>query len=272
MLTAELQTSLAARYGNLKLLRAARILGLFCLTFLVAAWQADVNLSELARDLPKGIAKLSEFFPPEWSALPELIVPALETLLLALIPLPLSIVIAIPIAFAASRNIAPPWLRGLTRGYITFQRNIPEIILALLLVRAFGLGPYPGIVAILLVSVGMLAKLLADAIEEIEPQKLDAVATTGARRWQVIRYGILPEVMPSLVANGIFRLDVNIRQAGLLGAVGAGGVGWELHYAINLLEYERVTMTFIVLLTLIALAERLSDFFRKILIDRGSLN
>jgi phosphonate transport system permease protein len=255
--------TLKARYGPSKIYRAGRLLLLFAVLLGVSAYQAEVNLLELVKELPKGATKLAEFWPPDWSALPSLIEPALVTMLMALIPLPIGLILSIPIALAASQNISPQWLRLSTRVYITLQRNLPEFILVLILVRAFGLGPLPGIVALVFGSIGMLGKLVADAIEEIDQSIIDNVAITGASWWQTVRYAVIPVVMPNIIANTIFRFEINMRQAGLLGAVGAGGLGWELAYALNLLEYERVTMTFLVLLLLVTTAELVSDQLRR---------
>ena len=269
MLTPALDAELQYRYGRARIFRALRWAVVVILLLGLAAWQAEVDLQTLLQDLPAGLATLALFLPPAWAALPELVEPAIVTLLLALVPLPIGIALALPIAFAGAANLAPPWLRLITRTYITFQRNLPEIVLVLLLVRAFGLGPFPGIVAIALGSVGMLSKLFADAIEEIEPDQLDAVACTGAGRWQVIRYAVIPALMPSLIANSLFRFEINMRQAGLLGAVGAGGLGYELSYALNRLDYPHVSITFLMLLLLVVLAERASDALRRILLSEG---
>ncbi len=269
MLTPALDAELEHRYGRARIFRAARWCVLGAALLGLAAWQAEVDLKTLFEDLPTGLRSLALFLPPAWAALPDLVEPAIVTLLLALVPLPIGIALAIPIAFAGAANISPPWLRPIARTYITLQRNLPEIVLVLLLVRAFGLGAFPGIVAIALGSVGMLSKLLADAIEEIDPDQLDAIACTGASRWQVIRYAVIPALMPALIANGLFRFEINMRQAGLLGAVGAGGLGYELSYALNRLDYPHVTVTFLVLLLLLALAERISDALRRSLLAEG---
>ena len=271
MLTPAIEVELEHRYGQAKLWRAGRVLLVLALLVVLAAWQAEVDMETLFRDLPTGISKLGVFFPPAWEALPELVEPAIVTLLLALVPLPIGMALAIPVAFAGAANLAPPWLRTITRTYITFQRNLPEIVLVLILVRAFGLGAFPGIVALALGSVGMLSKLFADAIEEIEPEQLEAIECTGGTRWQVIRYAVVPALMPSIIANGLFRFEINMRQAILLGAVGAGGLGYELTYALNRLEYPHVTISFLVLLGLIAMAERVSDFLRRILLSEGQV-
>ena len=269
MLTAAMEEALQDRYGANRWYRVARNTAFCLLLVILAGIMVDANLVELYRDGPEALGKLAEFFPPETSALPELLEPAIVTLLLALIPLPLGVALAIPVTIAASRNIAPPWLRFVARTYITAQRNLPEIVLVLILVRAFGLGPFPGIMAIVLGSVGMLAKLLSDAIEEIDDRILESIEATGAGYWQVIRYGVIPEIMPAIISNSLFRLEINMRQAGLLGAVGAGGLGWELSYSLNLLEYERVTMTFLVMLGLVALIEWVSDRIRRMVLAQG---
>jgi len=272
MITPAIEQELETRYGTHKIFRALRWLVFVVIVVIVCGLVAEVDLVMMIRDFPTAAGKLAEFFPPDFSALPALVGPAVVTLLLALVPLPLGIALAIPVAFAAARNVAPPWLRLAARTYITAQRNLPEIVLVLLLVRAFGLGPFPGIVAIVLGSVGMLSKLIADAIEEIDERMLESIEVTGASRWQVMRFGIIPEVTPNIIANSLFRLEVNMRQAGLLGAVGAGGLGWELQYSLNLLEYERVTMTFLVMLGLVALVEFVSDRLRRVVIGRGAQN
>lgn len=269
MITAAFEETVATRYGRSKWLRAFRWLIFLALLTVISAVAVGVDLVTLFQDLPEASAKLGAFVPPDLTVLPELMQPALVTLLLALIPLPLGVALAIPVALAGSRNVAPSWLRLMSRTYITAQRNLPEIVLVLILVRAFGLGPFPGIVAIVLGSVGMLGKLIADAIEEVDEKTLESIAATGASHWQVIRYAIVPEVTPAIIANSLFRLEVNMRQAGLLGAVGAGGLGWELAYSLNLLEYQRVTTTFLVMLALVALVELVSDRLRWIIVGRG---
>lgn len=259
--------ALEQRYGPGKLLRLGRDALFFLLLLALASWQAEISLMTLLEDLPRGASELTAFFPPDLSVLPELAAPAVVTVLLALVPLPLAVALAVPLAFLSAKNLVPPPVRAIARSYITFQRNLPEIVMVLLLVRAFGLGPFPGIVAIVLGSLGMLGKLLADAIEEIDPRRLEALACTGAGTGRMIRFAVIPELMPTLIANVLFRFEINMRQAGLLGAVGAGGLGYELSYSLNLLEYERATTTVMVLLALIASAELISDRLRRRLLQ-----
>ncbi|MGB0372792.1 MAG: phosphonate ABC transporter, permease protein PhnE [Opitutales bacterium] len=243
-----------------------RLLGrLFFVLLIVglASWRVEVDIITLIKDLPEGLDRSKDFFNPLFSAIPELIVPAFVLILLALIPTPIGVILAIPVSFLASSNIVPAWVRNITRTCITIQRGVPEIVVMVLMTAAFGLGAYPGIMAITIGSIGMLAKLFADAIEEVEEKALESLECTGATKWQVVRYGIIPEVIPTIISNSIFRFEINMRQAGLLGAVGAGGLGYELSTSMLALEYERAAAVILMLLLLIFAAEKLSDWLRS---------
>jgi len=237
----------------------------------VSAHLCQVRLDDLPGNLAKGFEVLRFFFPPDWSSLRELAGPALVTLLLAALATPLGVILSLFFGLAGARNLAPNWLRTISRTLIGVERALPEIIVLLLLVAALGVGPFPGVIALAIGSVGMLGKLFADAIEEVDPKVLESVACVGATRWQVIRHAVLPEVMPALLANAIFRFEVNIRASVLLGAVGAGGIGLELSKAMSLLEYERAMMAVLVTLLLVFGAERISDFLRAKVMDGGRL-
>src|SRR5262249_5132399 len=146
-----------------------------------------------------------------WSAITEMIRPAIVTVVICLLATPIGALFSIGFGLAGARNISPPWLRIASRSVIATERSLPEVVLLLVLVAAFGLGPFPGVMALAIGSIGMLGKLMADTIEEIDPRVLDATAASGATRFQVIRHAVLPEVLPALVANTIFRFEVNIR-------------------------------------------------------------
>lgn len=236
-----------------------------------AAVLCKVDLTTLASGLAKGSEVLRFFFPPEWTALGEMVVPALVTVLLAAVATPLGVVLSFFFGLAGSRNLAPPWLRTPSRLVIGIERALPEIIVLLLLVAALGVGPFPGVIALAIGSIGMLGKLFADAMEEVDTRVIESVESVGATRWQVIRYAVLPEVMPALLSNSIFRFEVNLRASVLLGAVGAGGIGFELQKAMALLEYERAMMAVLVTLLLVFGAERVSDFLRRRVFDGGRL-
>jgi phosphonate transport system permease protein len=236
---------------------------IFVLALVAAAWLSEVNLPDFLKGITKGLSLLSFFFPPDWQAFPDMVRPALVTIVICLVATPIGTAFSIVFGLAGARNIAPNWLRITSRTVIAAERALPEIVTLLVLVSAFGLGPFAGVMALAIGSIGMLGKLVADAIEEIDPRILDATAAVGATHWQVIRHAVLPEVLPALVANSIFRFEVNIRASVLLGAVGAGGIGYELNAAINQLEYSRATVAALISLLLVFLSERVSDRLRS---------
>jgi phosphonate transport system permease protein len=235
-----------------------------------AAWLCEVSLGDLLKGIAKGVSMLGFFLPPDWSAFPEMIRPALVTVVICLIATPIGAVLSIFFGLAGARNLAPRWLRLFSRSLIAAERGLPEIVILLILVAAFGLGPFAGIMALAIGSVGMLGKLVGDAIEEIDARVMDSAAAVGATRLQVIRHVVIPEVLPSLISNSIFRFEVNVRASVLLGAVGAGGIGYELNAAINRLEYSRATVAALTSLSLVFLSERASDYLRSRILGGGA--
>ncbi len=236
-----------------------------------AAWRCNVDPASLVAGIGKGVSLIGMFFPPDWSALPEMMQPIAVTAVMAMIATILGMCLSLPTALAASANIAPPAVRQAMRAFIALERGLPEIVQMLLLIAIFGLGAVPGLVALSFSSIGMLAKLLADAIEEIEPHILEAVEGTGATRSQVIRYAVIPQILPSLLANGLFRFEVNVRAGVILGAVGAGGIGYVMMTAMNSMDYQRACLAALLTLALVFFAERISDFFRARILGGGSL-
>lgn len=247
---------------------------IFCILALlvaVTAWRCEVNVKSFVTGIHKGIPLFGMFFPPEWSSCASMIQPMAVTIVLAIIATLLGVSLSLPCALAASSNLAPPSLRLLMRSFIALERGLPEIVQLLLLIAVFGLGVIPGLIALSLSSIGMLAKLLADAIEEIEPQMLEAVAGTGATSSQVIRYAVIPQVLPTLFANGLFRFEFNMRAGVILGAVGGGGIGYVMSTAMGSLDYQRACMATLLTLMLVFTAERISDTLRARVLDGGTV-
>ncbi|WP_158792869.1 phosphonate ABC transporter, permease protein PhnE [Granulicella sp. L60] len=251
--------------------RSRQVLAFVILTVLlaIASWRCQVRVGTFLLGIRKGLAVLDMFFPPDWSAIPSLLQPMAVTLVLAMIATIMGMALSFPCALAASSNIAPAPLRMLIRSFIALERALPEVIQLLLLIAIFGLGIISGLIALSLSSIGMLAKLLADSIEEIEPKVLNAVAATGATNIQVIRYAVIPQILPALLANGLFRFEFNVRAVIILGAVGVGGIGFEMSAAMRSLNYQRACAATLLTLVLVFLIERLSDRIRGHILSEG---
>ncbi len=250
-----------------------RLMALVVLAALVvpAAITCEISVSLLGKGWGKSGEFIRDFFPPLWSAMDEMAEAAAVTLLLAAAATLLGVLFSFPVGLAAARNVVPGWLRLSVRVLVGIERALPEVLSLLFLVVAFGLGPFAGIIALAIGSVGMLGKLLADAIEEVDPRVQESVEATGATRWQMIRYALIPELLPAILGNALFRFDVNVRSSIVLGAVGAGGVGQEIHRSMGMLQYDRATLAVLCSLALILASERLSDYLRGQLLRGGAL-
>ena len=151
----------------------------------------------------------------------------------------------------------------MARAIIGLARAVPDLVWALLFVTAVGLGPFPGALALAVHSVGMLGRLFAETIEQMDMAPIDALALTGARRIQIFTQGVIPSVLPTLLGISLYRLDENIRSSLVLGFVGAGGIGFQLLTAMNLFQYREVSLLLIMTFVIVQVAERLSAVLRE---------
>lgn len=189
---------------------------------------------------------------------------AIETFFIAFIGTALAIVVSIPLAVCAARNTTPHrLLYGPARGFIVAMRAIPDLVFALIFVRAVGIGVLAGILAIGLHAIGMIGKLYADAIEQIDEGPREAVLATGAGRIQSLVTGVLPQVLPSFIGVGMYRLDINFRTSTILGYVGAGGIGSLLQLYLGSLQYSKALGVVTVIVVLVLAVEFLSASVRK---------
>ena len=220
-------------------------------------------------DAPRQAADLgSRMVPPRWEYMERLWLPLWDTINIATLGTLLAIVIAAPLAFLAARNTTPSvrLVRPLALLLIVASRSINSLIWALLLVTIIGPGLLAGIIAIGLRSIGFIAKLLYEAIEEIDRSQVEAVTATGASAAQVINYGIVPQILPAFFGIVVFRWDINIRESTILGLVGAGGIGLQLQASLNVLAWPQVTLIFIVILATVVVSEWVSAKVRHAVI------
>lgn len=224
---------------------------------------AQLSWTELAAGLPQIIDFLGRTLPPDLRILDRLVAPALETVQIAVWGTLLAVLPAIPLSFLAARNLqSRRWVYQSTRQVLNVVRSINELILALVFVSAVGLGPFPGVLALALHGAGMLGKFFADAIEEIDQGPLEALRATGARPLQIIVFGVLPQVITAWIAVVLYRFEVNLRSATVLGMVGAGGLGFELVSSLKLFRYPETATCIIVITVMVVVADTLSSHLR----------
>lgn len=247
--------------------RRSVAIGVLAVSALVAAlvWlRADPLM--IVRDFRFVADLVRQMWPPNLALLwqkPSIWTSLVVTLSMAVLGTLGGAVIALGLAFVAAANTTPhAGLRLAVRALLAAERCTPSILVLLVLLIAVGLGPFAGMLSLLIGSVGMFGKLFADAIERVEPAPVESIAALGASRLQVIRYGVLPLVAPSIVANVFYAFDVNLRAAVALGVFGGGGLGFELDVARGLLRYPDMLACLLLVIAMINVTERVADRIR----------
>ena len=195
-----------------------------------------------------------------------------DTLLIALMATIFGAAGGFVLCFPASRNLAGRfWVYFVFRRLAEIARCVPEIVYALIFVVAFGVGPFAGFLALAAHTTGALAKLFAEANENIDERQLEGVRAAGGNWFEVIRFAALPQVLPNFTTYTLWRLELNIRSAAIVGFVGAGGIGQELYQAISLNYYEDVSAIVLMIVLTITLIDLVCEKIRTRIIGRESL-
>ncbi|GAB2025014.1 phosphonate ABC transporter, permease protein PhnE [Lactovum odontotermitis] len=189
----------------------------------------------------------------------------LQTIAIAILGTIVGAIIAIPLSFLSATNIMPRPLAYFFRLVIMAIRTIPSFVYALFFVGVVGMSPSAGVLALGLESIGMIAKLFIESIEDLDTGILESMDAAGSTTMQKIRFGVLPQLMPDLFSNLLYRLDMNLRNASILGLVGAGGIGAPLIFAMNGQMWPKVGSILIALFVLIVVVELISSQIRKAL-------
>jgi phosphonate transport system permease protein len=228
---------------------------------------SDVDLARLMAGLPRLAAWAAKGWPPQLNELDVMFIRAAETVAIATVATAVATVLAFPLSILISRNVAPWPMLGLpVRWFVNMFRGIDTVVFAILFVAAVGLGPFAGVLGMIVHSLGVIAKLNSEAIETVPAAPLEAAAMTGASRTSVVTYALLPSVLPSLASVSLYVWEANVRTSTILGIVGAGGIGIEIKAAIDLLDFQRLlTLTAIVLL-MVTVIDQLSAWLRRRLV------
>lgn len=189
-----------------------------------------------------------------------------ETVAIAFLGTIVGAVLSVPLAFLAASNIVPKPISWLTRLLLIVIRTIPALVYGLMFIRVSGPGPFAGVMTIGITSIGMLSKLYVDAIEELDTKVLESMTSIGCSTFEKIRYGILPQLLSIFLSVTIYRFDMNMREASILGLVGAGGIGAPLIFAMNSYKWNQVGAILIGLIILILLIEWMSNKLRAKLV------
>tara|TARA_Y100000590_G_scaffold23278_1_gene26710 strand:- start:624 stop:1511 length:888 start_codon:yes stop_codon:yes gene_type:complete len=225
----------------------------------------EINFIELFSDSSKYFGDIiNRMLPPDFSNLKNLIYAMFETIEIAFLGTFIAIALSIPVGLFSARNLAPNyWVFLIARIITIFFRAIPEFIIAMILVIAVGFGAIPGVLALGIHTMGFLAKFYAEDIEHINKGPVEALKASGASKGQIISFAVIPQIIPSFIANNLYILDRNIRMATMLGIVGAGGIGYELQSSFRMFEYQKVSAIIIIIFVTIFFIDHLSSFIRS---------
>jgi phosphonate transport system permease protein len=230
---------------------------------------SDKTIWAFVADAPIQAADLgARMVPPDWGFINVLWRPLWDTINIATLGTLIAIVLAVPVAYCAAHNTTPSvtLVRPIALFIIVASRSINSLIWALMLVTIVGPGVFAGILAIGLRSIGFCAKLLYEAIEEIEKSPVEAVRATGASRAQVTAYAIVPQVMSAFAGISVFRWDINVRESTVLGLVGGGGIGLPLNAAITTLAWTKVSLVLLLIIATVVMSEWISAKVRHAII------
>ena len=218
--------------------------------------QIGMNPVALVKGFPFMADFFSRMFPPDLEHLSLLGGATLETIQIAIWGTLIAVLLSIPFALLGAKNTTPhPAVFHATRMFLNALRAINELVFALIFVAAVGLGPFAGVLAIALHATGMLAKFCAEEVEGVDRGPIEAMQATGAGRVQVILFGIVPQVIPAFISYSIYRFDVSIRAATILGLVGAGGLGFSLIKTMKLFKYHETATCILVIFVLVFISD-----------------
>ena len=221
-------------------------------------WQRMGSISQV-------LTSAGRFIGIDFSLIPNLLVPAIETFMISCLGTLLGVIICVPATWFGALNITPfkPITYPIGRLLMSISRSIHEIVWALFFVAVLGLGALPGIFALAVRSVGFIAKMSAEAIEDVDIGPVDAIRSTGANNFQILLFAILPQVLPQVLGIILFEWEINIRRSAILGLVGAGGLGLVFFRQMNTFNHHGVTTVIIAILGIILIGEVISHFTRN---------
>ncbi len=229
-----------------------------------AIWSIDVDIPRLL----EGVVYANEFFasaltPDFVTRWHDIWTGFAESLVMTAVSTTVGVALSIPIGLGAASNLATRPVYLLCRAILAISRAFHALILAILFVAMFGFGPFAGFVTLVVATVGFLGKLIAEDIEAINWDSVEAIESTGASWLQKVVYGVAPQIMPRLIGLSLYRVDINFRESAIIGIVGAGGIGATLLTAFERYEFSSVSAILILIIGIVYAFEVLSGVIRR---------
>jgi len=233
--------------------------------FVLAMGSIDADWDRIVAGAERGMLFVQGFLQPDFTTRwTDIRAGLIESLTMTFTATIVGIAISIPIGIGAARNLAPRPVYYVCRAIIAVSRALQEIIVAIFFVAMFGFGPFAGFLTLSFATIGFIAKLLAEDIEDIDESQAEAIRATGASWVQLINYAVQPQVMPRLIGLSLYRFDINFRESAVIGIVGAGGIGATLNTAIDRYEYDSAGAILLIIIGIVLIAEYGSSYLRKL--------
>ena len=257
------KTHIPSRFDKPNLLEFAVYL-IVIVFFIVSLSGTEWSATRFFEGLPNLFTFLSEAFPPNIARWQQTSSALLETFQMAFVGTVIGVILSLPLAIFASRNLAPnKWVYQASRNLIALARTIPDLIWALIFVIMVGLGPFAGTLAIMVDTIGFCARFFAESMEEADKGPQEALSAIGSSPSSKIFCAVLPASMPSMINTSLFALEKSTRSSVILGLVGAGGIGIELKVSMDMFEYSQAATIILSIFILVILVEQTSSWLRR---------
>ena len=234
------------------------IIALVIAGIIVMSYNIDANPAEFVKGIPNLVIVLKEMTVVEPNLFGTAFWAMLETIEMAFIGTVVGVTIALPLSMLAARNLNSKLVYVPLRGILAAARTFPSILWAILFVIMVGLGTFAGVLAIIMYTVGFIAKLQYESIEAVDSDPVEAVNSIGVSKWQLIRHVVIPESAPHLLSQILYMFDYNVRQTSILGLVGAGGIGFYIINYIKFFEYGKAAVFMLVVLITVLIIDFVS--------------
>ena len=226
-----------------------------------------VDLGAIARNWQNGAGKVLQLLVPDWSFFPRTIAPLVETLQMAVIATAIGAAVSLPLSFWAARSTNPTApLRIAVRGILNIVRSVPDLLSAAILVAMVGVGALPGILALLLFNIGIIVKLVSEAIDTNDGGPLEAGRAVGATQSKINRTLALPDAWPAFWNQTLYVFELNVRASTVLGLVGAGGMGLLIDSVRTFYRYDQLSLIILEILVVVIVIDAASDAIRRRLV------
>ncbi|KMJ58264.1 alkylphosphonate ABC transporter permease [Bacillus sp. LL01] len=235
--------------------------------YILSTVKTNATIGDLINGIPNMFKVMVKFFPPNLNVFVHILDPLATTIQMAIIATTIAAILCVPLSLLAAQNVTTnKFVYTFVRSMLNILRTIPDLVLAVIFVGLFGIGVLPGILALIIFSLGILAKLISETIESVDMNPMEAMSASGANTMQKIRFALIPQILPQFVSFVLYVFEINIRASVVLGLVGAGGIGIILSQQLRFYNYPNAMLIILVIFALVVIIEYISTKIREAIV------